>query len=293
MPGIGDMLFGSEPSVSNNSFSNIDPTQLSAENAALNAIQTKGANPTPFTGELSPGLSGSQGSSLAAIEQMALPFSSSTSNDANLNFLNTTDALRSMLAKGPTNTDQAFSAIAQPVTRAFNTQVIPGLETAFGGSLSGTNSSGYAKAVDNATNDLTTNLSNAAAGLSLQSQENFNNNVIKAGALAPGLVAAPLQGAEIALNAGAVPQQTQGAQDAAAYNEFLRLNQTDPQQYIQDLLNLRNFGTTGMNSVVNPGSPGLVNSFLSSPGGSALAGAGIGSALGAGSFSSLLPLFLA
>src|SRR6185437_66594 len=103
MPGVSDFLFGSEPSVSNNPFSLIDPTQTDAEKLAFQTAQNN-QNATPYPGQLVAPLSSLQNKSLASLEASAMPTASAGSNT----FIDSNKALQDILAKGPMDTTAAF-----------------------------------------------------------------------------------------------------------------------------------------------------------------------------------------
>lgn len=238
-------LFGSAPSVNNTAFSTISPQQQELLGGLLpillNGQTPAGINGTQFGAPLSP----LQMTSLAGLENL-VPGASNNPLQGQA-----TSTLANILSQGNNPATNAFeTGVAQPLIKNFNEQVIPAIEGQYGRSAGGAFSSDALKARQQAG----TNLAETLAGAGAQYQLANNAQLINAANSVPALTDAPILQLAQLLAAGGVPQQTQQTQ-LTGQNQAI-------QQRISDLISAFAPQTMNTNTVVNPGSPGLVSQLL-------------------------------
>lgn len=273
---IGDLLGGDSPHVEQGPplSSTLSPNQQYVSDLLKNFIMNRGMVPTQYNMNLTAPLSGLQNQSLTALEQSALPAASGTVQGAGATGTAANTALQSILAQGPQFSADLFSkAIAAPMMKNFNEQVVPSLQSAFGSNAGGVHSSDYIKGVTKATDDLNKSLESGAASFALQNE----GNVLSAAGQVPGLLTSGTGALMSALAAGGVPQQQEQNVLSNNYAEFQR--QVGQQnQFVNQLLGFMGIPTMNTNAVVNPGQQGLISGMAP----------GIGTGLGLG----LASLFL-
>lgn len=271
-------LFGQQPNVVQEpNVSSINPTQLSLQSVLSQLIggtagtstgaATSGSPALPYPTQFAAPLTSTQNSLIDQIVGNQGGLTTAANQPINA----AQSALTQILSGQPQNFSQYFTNdIAQPMENVFQQQTLPALKAAFAGSAGGTNTvgqnTGYSAAVGQATENLNQQLQQASTALGTQAQTTAQQLQSQGVSQAPGLSSQILSNyftpATTALSAATLPQQTQQTQLTGQAN------------WANTALNFLSslFGTgTGLassgtvqqgNTVVNPGSPGLLLSAL-------------------------------
>lgn len=249
---ISDIFGGSkQPSVQN--VSSLSPEQSQVMSWLGPMLQGRGINSSSYGGPLTAPLSGLQNTSLAALEQAALPTAETQAGGAPVGAAN--NALTSILNQGPQFSAGVFDqAVAQPMMKNFNERVIPALQSAYGPNAGGISSSDFTKNINFAAEDLGKTLAAQGANFALQNE----GNIIGAANQAGGLATGGTQDLVKTLMAGQVPQANAQATLTNNYDAFLQQQQMS-ESFVRDLLGYGSVGT--QNAVVNPGQPGFLQSM--------------------------------
>lgn len=276
---IADSIFGKDPEVQNQQL----PTLTPAQRALLdNLIAGSRSNPDiaavnrgtqPYKGQLAPDLSGLEKTSLAALEQLAM-------NAASPGGDSTLQAARGAVERAATG-DEAFNmeefdrffgeSVAAPMLDMFKREVLPELTRRFSGNAAFGSDRREQELL--ATQDLGKTLTSERAGAAFKTKEAAKDRALTAAGIAPSLTGAQTQQLLSLLAGGGVEREAEGAKLSAAYNEFLRQEESKTKAFDRALatLGIRPFENV---TTVDPGQPGLLQSLA--PG----VGMGLGSQLG-------------
>jgi hypothetical protein len=235
---------------------------------------TGGTSTSPaYTGQLTAGLTGDQQNTLGNISS-SLASLLSPSSGLNQGI----SAAEGVANATPANFSSYFNnSVVQPLMQSFNTQTIPALQSAFGASAGGTQSSQYAQAVDTATNNLENTIASDASSTALTQYNNQQTNALSAAGVLNNSANTALSAEEGALSAQGVEQTTNQTADSNAYQEFL--NQLSQNNTVNSQLLSASTAQTVQqgNTVATSGTNGLGTSLLqglSSNGGSGITSLG-------------------
>jgi len=260
-------LFGDDPSTTQTTMPNLDPTQQSRLDSLISAltpaINNFATTPTAYTNPFSAPLSNLQSMSLTALEGLSQQMASAPI------YQQSQDSLMKAMTSNPQDINDYFTnAVANPLMKQFQTQLLPQLQ----GTFAGNNAFGSDKL--RATNVLTQNLTDSLASQrSTMAYNAFNDNAnraLTAAGQVPAVTAAPITNQMSTLQAGAVPQQQQQTELTGQYQDYLNTQQQQNTQ-IQALLSALGVKTNDNVVTANPGTSGSAGSILS----------GIGSIAGA------------
>ena len=291
---MASTLFGTSPSVSNSTPS-LYSTTTAQQNSVLNALLstlgistgTGGTASSPaYGGQLAAPVTAPQQATLGSVGNVANALGNTASGAAN-GLGTATNTLEGVANASPANFSSYFqNSVVQPLMQSFNTQTIPALQSAFGASAGGTQGSSYGQAVDTATNNLENTIANDASSTALSQYNTQQSNALSAGSLLDQNALTGLSGLSSSLTDQALPQTTAQTADTDAYQEFL--NQLTQNNTVNSqLLGASTAQTQAAgNSVVNPGSSGLLQNLL----GNGLSGSA-GSAIGNGLVNGIGDLF--
>lgn len=267
-----DTLFGSSPQIKTvpTRFTNrLDPFQQTGESTLATALGgAPGTGFAPYGGELSAPLTGLQSQSLEALTAALMPTGGTreTQNQAN-------STVQSLMTQGPQDfTDYYRTNVEQPLTQTFQERTLPTILSALGGSLGGPQSTAAVQGVTKAGRDFENTLAATSSKLAFDTGQATANRQLAAASAAPAIARSPIDTLIQTLTAGGTEQATRQAADTAKYTDYLK-QQGFKQQDIANLLALLGLNTqVADQNVVDPGSPGLVGTFLGSQGGSSAAG---------------------
>lgn len=277
-------LTGTSPSVSTSNYSTIGPQQQTSLQSLLAAlgvnVGTGGTAASPsYSQPLTAQVTQPQTTTLNNLgsTETALQNSGATQGLGTA-----TNTLGGIANSTPADFSSYFqNSVAQPLMQQYQQQTIPALQSAFGASSGGTNSSGYVDAVSQATNNLNNTLASNLSSTALsQYDTNQANKLSAAGQLASDSTL-PTGAENTILGAQALPQTTQQSTYSNAYQEFLNQlaqNNTTNSQVLAG----STAGTMGQNQVASSGTSGLLQGLLSSVGGSSGFGSAVGNGLAGG-----------
>lgn len=222
----------------------------------------------PSSGELSPGLSGVQETSLEALEQRALL--AATGGDANTQATN--KALQSLLSGDATDFNDVFTQTVQnPLLETFQEDILPGISSQFAGNFFSSDRTGIQ---ERALENLGDTLAQERSRLSFQTQESALDRQLQALGLAPGIQQGQLGELTTLLSAGNVPREVEQQLTEAERTEFNRQQEQQSLRINQILAALGLDATENIATapVVLPGSTGFLTSVASSLAGNASLG---------------------
>lgn len=282
-----DFLFGSDPSTDIQTKSTLTPDQQNAAKQLYSYLSGVGSptNVTPYGGQLAAPLSSLQSTSLAALEQRAMQLGT---GDPALQTASQT--LTDILGSGPQDWSQYFKTnVETPMIQDYQENIKPGVAARYADQFFG---SQRVSADQINERNLVDSITKARASTAMSEYDTNIQQKLSALGLVPSVTAARTNELMNTLSAGAVPQQTQQTADTAAYQEFLRQQQTQQNRAsllasflgipMQENIVTQNAGTTGL-------IPGLLEGMA--PGiGKAVGASLFPSAGAAGSLASLIGL---
>jgi hypothetical protein len=269
MSGVGSFLFGSSPSTTNVNpgvHSTLSGTQSNVMSTLGNELGNLSTlSPTygqPLTAQLTPqqqqtiGTYTNAGNELAA----ALP--------QTLGGLSTAENTLTGIAtgSGPNLSQYIQNSVVAPEEQAFSQYTVPTLERAFGQSAGGTHGSDYGQALDQATQNLGQTISADTTNAAYQGYFQNQSNQIGASNLLASDAQLPLNGLSSVLGAQSLVQSNNQAGLTNNYQEFLNTLSQNNASIGQQTNFLGTPTTAANNTIVNPGTPGLVGSLVSSLG---------------------------
>jgi hypothetical protein len=269
---MGSFLLGQSPSVTQ------EPTTSTIGSGQTDLLSTL----TQLLGGQITGNASAIGSNGASPQLQTAPLTSQQQGTINAQ-AGTTGAAANAVNSGLTNaistdntvagsTPADFSSYFQnsvvaPLMQSFNQQTIPALQNAFGQSAGGTHSTEYGNAVDTAVGNLNTTIAGDASSTALTQYNDQQQNDLTAAGQDITAANSGISGLTAGLAGETTAQTTQQTAYSNAYQEFLnQLTQNNT-----ELTTASGTATTGTqqqgNTVVNPGSAGLINNLVSAVGG--------------------------
>lgn len=260
----GDLLFGEKPSI--NSYENMTPEQKKLLETLLGQFQgTAETGVTPYSGDIYAGPSGLNQSLFSAAGNIL------SGNDPTRAVL---DKLLTKYSGGYEDTpfnpnptiDMFNTSVRNPAIKEFNEEILPGIAEKYAGQNAG-RSGAVLKTMADAGSDLESSLSGLLSQYLYDAEnQNTQNNLSKylnfentGASILPGLIDQPLQEIQGLSGIAGVQQGLDQNQLTEDYQKWeYGQNYNNPWlQYLNTLLGLQT--TT---PVVNPGTPGLLQSLL-------------------------------
>ena len=266
--GVRDFLFGRKPSASTSQHPTMTPEQQEALRGLLSTLTSRTSATKPYGGSLSAPIRPGIGTSLAAMEELAL-------NPDRMG--QTRDTLSRYMNKDNVNDPREYydRAIADPAIKEFQERIMPEITGRFRGNAAF--GSDRIEAERRATEDLTKTLAGRRSELEYNAREAADTRALQAAGLMPGVEQSNLQ-ALTALLSGQL--NVQGLEQQGLdrqYLEFIRQMGGEEKNIEQLLaaLGLRSFENV---TTTDQGSSGIIQQILQ--GLSQGAGAALGGRLG-------------
>jgi hypothetical protein len=254
--GLGDLLFGEKPSI--NSYENMTPEQKKLLETLLGQVQgTAETGVTPYSGDIYAGPSSLNQSLFSGAENL---LAGNDPTQAVLDKMLNRYSEGAMYEFNPNRTIDMFNAsVRDPAMREFNTEILPGIAEKYAGQNAG-RSGAVLKTMADAGADLERNLSGQLSQYLYNAEDQSNKNKLsfETGVL-PGIIDQPLQNLQSLMGIAGTQQgidQSQLTEDFQKW-EYGQDYNNPWLQYLNSLLGLQT--TT---PVVNPGTPGLLQSLL-------------------------------
>lgn len=263
-------LFGKKPKVSTTKPQNrLDPQQQTIENVLTGVLQ-KGpeAAAQPFQGPFAAPLSPLEQTSLAALEQRAMNLAGGNTGVIGQG----EQALSQVLQGGPQDFEDFYrETVFKPLQKEFSEIVLPTVTAQFARGAGSSYGSDRLRAVTRATEDFTNTLARERAQLAFDTANQAEQRRLQALGLLPSVAGAQTNELLSLLSAGAVPRAVSQADVTGRYQEFVRA-QDQQNQRIAQMLSFLGIPTQEINTVVRPGSEGILGPSTVSAGLLALGG---------------------
>lgn len=266
--GLLDSVFGSAPEAEVTQHSTLRPEQEQILKQLSGIFNKRGADATPFPGDLNVGLSGLEGVSLQALENRSEDLLAGESEVLNRG----KGALVDLLTSQPADIDDFFTTnVQEPILTAFEDN-LGTIGRRFSKNFFGT---GRKEQESRAFEDTFDALTKERSSAAFNERNRTLDRTLAATGLVPEIAGAETNELLKLLGAGGVPRGVETDNLLRQYQEFVRQQGQGDQQIAQMIATL---GVPTLENIatVTGGSQGLLGGFLSGGGGGVTASALLG-----------------